>query len=279
MLHDQNSEGGFRGNCLVKPVGLASWATDRIDWQAAPRVLPNGDEEIFLFRLRLDLPAARLKQMGRLLSPDERERAGRFHFARDRRRYWAGRGQLREILGALTGTDASELTFSYNARGKPKLTTPKNAPSWHFNLAHADSLALVSVTRAGKIGVDLERIRPLGEAEWIVENLFSKSDRAWWNSLPPGERTRAFFLMWTLKEAYVKAMGQGLGGTVNQIQPDDRTPTSAGMASASDDWGIGWDWRFRPLYPDTDYVASVIVRDPEKRVNRMHYWEWAERSI
>src|SRR5712671_2612469 len=117
--------------------------------------LVNGD--IHIFCAPLDQPLTRLEQFAASLSKDERQRASRFIFERDRNRFVAGRGMLREILGRLLRLEPGELIFSYGFRGKPRLAAAAWGNFLHFNLAHSDSLAVYAVSRGHEIGVDVER--------------------------------------------------------------------------------------------------------------------------
>jgi len=117
------------------------------------------------------------------LSDDERRRAARFRFERDRRRFIVARGELRELLGRYLDTRASELRFVYNAFGKPALS-PEFGGRLKFNLSHSADLALIAIATDREVGVDVEYLRP--------------------------DEPRTFFEAWTKQEAYVKARGEGL---------------------------------------------------------------------
>jgi len=117
------------------------------------------------------------------LSQDERSRAARFRFDRDRRRFIVARATLRELLGRHVDTAASELRFVYNAFGKPALS-PEFGGRLKFNLSHSADLALIALATDREVGVDIEYLRP--------------------------DEPRTFFEEWTKQEAYVKARGEGL---------------------------------------------------------------------
>jgi len=117
------------------------------------------------------------------LSEDERRRAARFRFERDRQRFVVARGALRELLGRHLDTRASELRFVYNSFGKPALS-PEFGGRLKFNLSHSADLALIAIATDWEVGVDVEYLRP--------------------------DKPRTFFEEWTKQEAYVKARGEGL---------------------------------------------------------------------
>jgi 4'-phosphopantetheinyl transferase len=145
-----------------------------------------------------------------LLSVDERERAARFHFARDRNNYVAARGRLRLILARYTAIPPAELVFSYGARGKPALVHTGMAPGLTFNATHSGTYAVYAVGNGRQIGVDVERVRPEVEIGELAAANFSPKEQRALQALPVEERLERFFALWTCKEAYVKARGEGL---------------------------------------------------------------------
>ena len=142
------------------------------------------------------------------LSPDERERADRFVFARDRDRFVAGRAFLRLLLAQYLGCEPRALRFRYGPNGKPALADERS--DLHFNLAHSGALAVCALARGSELGVDLERLRPIRDAEGVVRSAFSPREVARLESLPETARLRAFYEGWTRKEAFLKALGHGL---------------------------------------------------------------------
>jgi 4'-phosphopantetheinyl transferase len=167
-----------------------------------------GDADVHVWRAALDLPPDRVAALGASLAPDERDRAARFHFERDRRRYTVGRGVLRALLGEYLGVAPARLTFAYGAQGKPALAT--DGDGIRFNVSHTGATALYAVTRDREIGVDVEGLRPDFATDEIAERFFSMAERQALRALSPAERCRAFFSCWTRKEAYIKARGEGL---------------------------------------------------------------------
>ena len=165
-----------------------------------------GEADVHVWRAALDRPPDRVAALAALLSPDERDRAARFHFARDRRRYTVGRGVLRRLLGAYLGVPGDGLVFSYGPQGKPALASG----DLRFNLAHTGAVALYAVTRRREVGVDIEGFRPDFATDEIAERFFSDAERRALRALAPAERCRAFFSCWARKEAYIKALGGGL---------------------------------------------------------------------
>lgn len=157
-----------------------------------------------------DLDAASPSQAELLdtLSGDERRRAARFVFDVHRRRFIAARGLLRRQLGAVLGEPPASLRFAYGSAGKPSLAWPEKA--LRFNLSHSGDRAVLAFSADFELGVDIEKTRDDVDHQAISERFFSPAERAALEREPAGRRSRAFFEIWTRKEAFIKARGGGL---------------------------------------------------------------------
>lgn len=137
-----------------------------------------------------------------LLSRDEQERAARFRFEHDRRRWIAAHVALREILSRYT----SEVRILSGKHGKPFLANG----AVQFSLSHSGTLAVAAVS-AADVGVDVEEIREGIDIEEIAVTAFSGRERARLGEAPPADRRQTFFRIWARKEALLKSRGLGLG--------------------------------------------------------------------
>src|SRR5262249_39587526 len=180
----------------------------------APLASP-GKGEIHVWEFCPEMPKSRHEEITALLSPDECERAARFHFERDRLRFSATRARTRAILGAYLQSDPRELQFKYSAREKPSLAN--GSADIRFNVSHSGDQAIVAVTLGREIGVDIEQIRSNIECEQLAERFFSTREREFLREIPEEERLRAFFRLWTCKEAFLKAHGTGLSRPLNSF--------------------------------------------------------------
>lgn len=167
------------------------------------------------------------------LSDDERARAARFAFARDRRRYLAAHCALRRILAACTARPAGELRFEAGPHGKPALAPP--APACSFNLSHSEEVALIAVAPHDEpVGVDVEMLRELPDAERLAERHYTLRERRELREAAPGRaRQLAFLRGWTRKEACLKALGSGLAiephGFETGLSPEPRVVGITGV--------------------------------------------------
>ena len=154
----------------------------------------------------LDRDASELARLHAFLNDDERERAARFHFERDRNRFVVGRGTLREVLGELLEISPTDVQFAYGPQGKPALAHDTDL---RFNLSHSQDWALLAVTEGREVGVDLEFLRQDLNPLEVAPSVFSPEECAALENLPEPERLAAFYGYWTRKEAFIKALGLG----------------------------------------------------------------------
>ncbi len=164
-----------------------------------------------------------------LLSEEERVRAHRFVFAEDRAAYAVAHALLRCQLASLAGTDPRALEFRANAHGKPELVGPwLGAPC--FSLTHTRSHVACALALK-PLGVDLERSDRV--PDWAILQLLEPNERHYLEGLPEDFRVKAFFRIWTLKEAVLKALGTGLATPLDcfalSLDPPDlhTTPESS----------------------------------------------------
>ncbi|WP_076999365.1 4'-phosphopantetheinyl transferase superfamily protein [Variovorax sp. KK3] len=181
---------------------------------------------------QVDLDATPAPQAVASLSEAEWERARRFVFKRDRNRFIAAHAALREILSSQCGIPASMLEFALGPFGKPMLV---DGGGLHFNMSHSQSLALIAVGDDAELGVDVELLRPMPDAEALANNYFSADERSALAALPAEERERAFFCCWTRKEACLKATGMGLSVDTRSFEVGVTPETCEVRIGAGDD--------------------------------------------
>lgn len=196
----------------------------------------------------------------RLLSPLEVQRAERHRFLDHRRRFAIGHGALRALLGGYTGHDPGRLAFTSGPRGKPYLESPADL---YFNLSHSGQLALVAVGRS-ELGVDLEKVRHLESLLEIARRHFSPTEFAVLETASETTRLELFYRCWTRKEAYIKAVGEGLGMSLDSFDVSlDDTPRLLTFRDGASKPG---DWELLDVTPCAGYVAAVAVRGRSHRL-------------
>jgi 4'-phosphopantetheinyl transferase len=214
--------------------------------------------EIHVWTVPLDPAPAIVERLAGSLAADEWERARRFRFDRHRRRYQVGRGVLRELLGAYLGMPAREVVFSYGPRGKPFLGGPA-AGSLSFNLSNSHELALVGLLRGPEIGVDVEFLKPMPDLEQIAERFFSASERTALRGLPAERKREGFFNCWTRKEAYLKAVGEGLAAPLDSFDVTLIPGDPPRMLTLKGDAERARRWFYRCFRPASDYIGALAL--------------------
>jgi 4'-phosphopantetheinyl transferase len=242
-------------------------------WGPPPADLALSSDDVHVWRASLDQPAWRLERLAQMLSADERAKAERFYFERDRKRFIVSQGLLRTILSRYLTIEPNQLQFCYGRRGKPALAQMFGGGTLRFNMSHSHGLALYAIARDRKIGVDLERIRPILDAEQIAERFFSAQENAIFCVLPPSQKLKAFFNCWTRKEAYLKATGDGLARPLDQFNVSLAPGESARLLHVEGDPQEAARWSLQALTPAPGYVAALAV---EGHGWRLACWQWPE---
>lgn len=240
-----------------------------LPWNRPPERPVLAGRDVHLWRAWLDLPEARLAQLERHLSPDERLRARQFHFDRDRSRFVAGRGILRAVLARYLGVPPARIALAYGPHGKPQLAAPWGWTRLRFNLSHSEGLALCAVACGREVGVDLERARPIPEMAQVATQVFSEREQARLRSTSTDNPVTAFFRFWTSKEALLKARGDGFSQPAQPVE----IPSVSARATRAES-GLyphhGSGWTSCELLPQPGFIAALVV---EGRDWQLRCWD------
>jgi len=240
-------------------------------WRTPATDLVLSGDEVHVWRVSLEQPPDVVNKLARALSSDELRRAESFHFAWDQRRFIVSHGGLRVILGSYLRIAPRQVRFRYSSRGKPYLAEGIGDDACQFNLTHSHELAAYAFTRGREIGIDLEYVRPLADAEEIASRFFSARENAEFHSLPEDLKLEAFYNCWTRKEAYLKATGEGLGRDLDTFDVSLFPGAPAALLKVEGDQAEATRWSLRTLALDSEYVAALAVEGSGWRVA---YWEW-----
>ena len=205
-----------------------------------------------------------VRRMYGLLSPAERVRAARFAFDRDRRTCVMSHGILRRVLGTVCRENPAHLRFRQGLRGKPYLVDAP--PGLQFNLSHTDGFCLVGVTRGAAIGVDVERVRATDDMPQLVRQCFSAAEQQEFDALPQADRCRAFFKGWTRKEAFIKAIGDGLSYPLENFDVSLAPQCPARLLAIGGSATAAAAWTLDALEPVPDVQAAVAVAAPDVQI-------------
>ncbi len=223
---------------------------------AAPR-LARG--QIHLWCADLDRPAAERARFEGVLSRAERERAERFRFERDRQRFVVRRGLLRQLLAAYLQVDPARVGIGYGSHGKPELVPPSGRGSLRFNLSDSGPVALYAFALGQEVGVDVEELRVVPEADQIGRRFFSPAECAELADVAAEQRNEAFLLCWTRKEAFLKAGGEGLFCPLDSFDVTLRPGAPAAVLNVRGGGPGAASWSLHHLEPCAGYVGALAV--------------------
>lgn len=193
-----------------------------------------------------------------LLNAEEQARHDRFLFARNRRQFMVARVLVRQVLAAYTGVPAAALRFVANAHGRPELAEPREG--LRFNLSHTDGLVALALAREAELGVDVEDAERRARPEEVADHFFAPAEVAGLMALPPQARTRRFFDLWTLKEAYIKARGMGLAIPLDAFAYDlsgGRAAIDLAIDASLGDPRAGWQFHLEDPTPRHRLALAV----------------------
>lgn len=179
-----------------------------------------------------------------ILSADERSRAARFRFAEDRHRFTVAHGRLRQVLAAHVGGDASALQFDSGPHGKPFLRGHRV----EFSLSHSGDIVLIALASL-PVGADVERVIEREGLKGVAAEFFTAGERMWLRA--QADQIRAFYRLWTIKEAALKADGRGIPAGLRETAVDLSTLEQVSVE--------GRRWSIRELPVGPGYCAAVAV--------------------
>jgi 4'-phosphopantetheinyl transferase len=208
-------------------------------------------------------PIAVAAEFDRLLSPDERDRAAGFRSDHLRHSFVLARGSLRILLGRYLSVSPASIRFTYSSRGKPALSAPA---CLDFNASHSGGLAVFAFTTGLEIGVDVEQVRSLPDIEDIARRFFCFEETEEIMSLPEKQRNRAFFRCWTRKEAYIKAIGDGLSAPLNGFRVTVQPNQPARFLHLAQDENAATNWTLCDLQLAPGYAAALAYGDLKRPV-------------
>jgi 4'-phosphopantetheinyl transferase len=192
------------------------------DWDDVSTALPpatfGSKGNVQIWRAVLPNDPLRVREISNCLSRDEKDRASCYLTEESQREFLYGRSVLRHLLGMWAGVEPGALMFGYGPGGKPFLQFPQTEVALQFNLSHSSGRLVIALSEGRSVGVDIERVRC--EMDWlpVARRCFSSEELESLLTLPVEQRVSDFFKVWTCKEAFLKATGQGLIENMADIQ-------------------------------------------------------------
>ena len=231
----------------------------RTGFQVMAKSIADGTVEVVWGRLDAELAA--LGDLTQYLSDEERLRANRFVFERDRRRFIVGRARLRGLLAARLGVEPDAVEIAYGTRGKPALSPKHSDSSLCFNVSHCEDVAVYAFSDSRQIGVDIEAVRELRDADDVAARFFSRGEHETYLALDVRDRPLGFFNCWTRKEAFIKAIGDGLYHPLDSFDVSLVPGDPARLLRVGTAPGESCGWQLESFVPAPGFVAAVVIED------------------
>jgi len=211
-------------------------------WRESSEYLVLPPHEIHVWRVPLNIAPSQYRTLWSILAFDEQQRANRLTCPSHRAAFVATRSCLRLVLSRYLPIQPGDFVFELLPKGKPYLSHLSHPHGLTFNVTHSEKLALVAVSLNRRVGVDVEYHREGLDYQALMQRIGSVQEIRSFRSLSPAQQEAGFFACWTRKEAFVKAIGQGLSFSLKKVtvsvQPD--RPASLlqidGTAGHLSDW-------------------------------------------
>jgi len=210
-------------------------------------------ETIDLYLASMNALPLPLRELGDMLPAPERARIARFQREADQQRQTAAAALLRWVLATYRCCDPASLEFTRGAYGKPGL---QGGPA--FNLSHSGAWILIGVAPSGRLGVDVEVVRPLADMDRLAHQNFAPDEVSALLETQPSQRERTFYRAWTRKEAYLKALGHGLTLPLHSFSVSLDPAPDAALLRTDDpsEPPEGWSLRSVPCPPDAEAALA-----------------------
>jgi 4'-phosphopantetheinyl transferase len=236
------------------------------------KTIPNGTPSSGLDRsvvdvvaVALEQPGAEVARMEAALGERELDIAGRLARPELRRRYVVAHGALRELLGGRLGVSAQSLDIAADPGGKPRLAAPAHG-DLRFNLSHSGELAVIAVAANREVGVDVERLRPFERAAAMAARFFTAAEASALEAVEVSQRDAEFLAMWSAKEAYGKARGEGLGESLRHVRLGPVPARMGEPFTIADGAQASRRWSGLTMQPRPGYVGALVVEGSDWRL-------------
>lgn len=238
------------------------------EWQSSIIQSPLARNEVHIWRVNLEELDKDWHTLSSILSTDEQARANSYRFEHLKHRYIMGRSALRKLLGRYLNCSPISIRFSYNDYGKPSLSD--NNSDIQFNVSRSQNIMLCAFVLNSEVGIDIEAINPNIDFAAISQSFFSEQERKALHEIDKNAIDRAFFRIWSRKEAYIKALGKGLSYPLQQFSVSLEN-NSAGIIEYQDLINEDKCWQIYDIEIENDYSAALVIQASKWQLNYYNY--------
>jgi 4'-phosphopantetheinyl transferase len=234
-------------------------------WKKPPAIVTAAASEVHVWATRAD--EFKVAAVWGNLSRAEQDRASQFRSDAARTEFIVARGALRSIASKYLGVSPQAVRLTNGQHGKPELV-PNHGGKVRFNISHSQGLILQAFSHR-EVGVDVEFIWPDVSLTDVSATMFSAAEILFLSQSSPSEQRRDFFRCWTRKEAFVKALGEGLSDRIRRVEivsfHGDLVPFISGTPAGS-------QWSITDLEVGSAFVAAVAIAG---RNCSFRFWQWS----
>ena len=219
------------------------------------------ENHIDVWQVDIDKQLPHVDKFHEVLTPDEITRANKYLKSTNRDKFIISRGSLRYILSGYLKCPPSDIRFKLTGSNKPEIDGLSGL-NLHFNLSDSADRVLIAIA-ASPVGIDVELINPKFSYHAILNNNFSTLEAAYINS---AENFKRFFLLWTRKEAILKATGIGLTDHLKLIPSlDGQYAIESAVLSTANNWQLS------SFEINGGYIATIATRVLK---NDLVFWDF-----
>jgi 4'-phosphopantetheinyl transferase len=223
------------------------------------------NEEIHTWFFNINQSMVVVKNFYRILSAEEKYKISKIRIEELRNRQIITKGTLRVLLSNYFDCEPLDIEFQTNNYGKPEVIPLLNTPNISFNLSHSEDYLIVGLTKDHLFGIDLEKIVEIQNLDDVVGLCFSEYEKKWFRNLQPLQRPEIFYKIWTAKEAFIKAIGEGLSFSPNRISFDINPVKELKLNN------ILWEkdtenWQITSFHPVKNTVSTIAANDKNLRL-------------
>jgi len=245
--------------------------TAQTAWKEPPSSLELTPNQVDLWCAQVDAQPDVVAEFHSTLSVEEKSRANRFRFPRDRSRFVVSRGVLRVLLSSYLRSSPGAVRLATDEKGKPFVPVdqhPNLRAPIRFNTSHSESWAVFAFSKELELGIDVEYVQRDVDYEAILESQFSEAEKTQLRALSPDARRLAFFRLWTRKEAYLKATGDGLRTALDSFTVPLERDLGRPITLTMNELSISMLYSFIPAH---DYEGALVVVGSG---HDLRFWRW-----
>jgi len=237
-------------------------------WQNSIVPFSLKTQEVDVWKVSKQIHEDRLEQYWSVLNTEERERALKFRFEKDRNCAIIARGVLRNLLSNYTGLKPENIHFEFGSNGKPAIC--QHTPI-QFNVSHSTDAIVFGFTKSYILGIDVECTEDDLDVENVAKSFFSETEVHSLLKLDQAYHKQAFYNCWTRKEAFIKAEGSGLSFPLKEFSVSLASSAEAELLETRWNKKEKEKWTLTAFTPAENYIGALAIKG---KINNINYYTY-----